>query len=284
VNGTKRGFCQQFASAMAVMLRAVGIPARVAVGFTQGKPDPNDATLWHVHTSDAHAWVEVLFPTYGWLSFEPTPTRINPIAEIYDDPSSPCPTNGTPCTGGGGLNGGSHGNPNARPNGRNVKGGNERLPDVAVPDQVAVPTNRPTFPTGPVVGFLGALLLLALLVIPPGRALRRRVRLRRAGHGPREMILATYDVFDERAADLGWGRRPGETLLEYRARVAASRTLSDGDLERLTALAGAAAYAESDPEPADAAAAANAARATLRDLRNGTPLGRRVLGLYRTSR
>jgi hypothetical protein len=135
-----------------------------------------------------------------------------------------------------------------------------------------------------VLGVLGALLLLAALAIPPFRALRRRLRLRRAGHGPRELILATYDLFDDRAADLGWGRRPGETLREYRARIDDEGRLPDGNLDRLTALAGAAAYGARDPEPGDATAARDAARATLRDLRNSTPLGRRMLGLYRADR
>lgn len=67
----KKGYCEQYATAMAVMLRAVGVPARVAVGFTQGVPD---ATGDYVITShDAHAWVEVPFDKAGWVEFDPTP-------------------------------------------------------------------------------------------------------------------------------------------------------------------------------------------------------------------
>ena len=57
---------------------------------------------------------------------------------------------------------------------------------------------------------------LVLLLVPPVRALRRRVRLRRAAVEPRRLILATYEVFTERAAGIGLGRDPGETLNEYR--------------------------------------------------------------------
>ena len=74
---SRRGFCQQFATAMAIMVRALGYPARVAVGYRSGTL--NDG-VYTVETKDAHAWVEVFFPGYGWLPFEPTPSRTNPIA------------------------------------------------------------------------------------------------------------------------------------------------------------------------------------------------------------
>jgi hypothetical protein len=74
------GYCEYYATAMAVMLRETGIPARVAVGFLPGRvtlePDPangRETTEFTVSTADAHAWVEVLFPGYGWVTFEPTP-------------------------------------------------------------------------------------------------------------------------------------------------------------------------------------------------------------------
>ena len=71
---TKRGYCQHFAGAMALMLRYLGIPARVADGFTSGTYDTQSKT-WTVTDHDAHAWVEVWFRGYGWLPFDPTPGR-----------------------------------------------------------------------------------------------------------------------------------------------------------------------------------------------------------------
>jgi protein-glutamine gamma-glutamyltransferase len=68
----KRGYCQQFAGAMALLLRMGGVPARVAVGFTDGRQDPSTGH-WLVSDQDAHAWVEVWFPHYGWVKFDPTP-------------------------------------------------------------------------------------------------------------------------------------------------------------------------------------------------------------------
>jgi transglutaminase-like putative cysteine protease len=68
------GFCSYYASAMAVMLRSVGVPARVATGFASGEYD--GLTLsYRVPAAAAHAWVEVYFPTYGWIEFEPTSAR-----------------------------------------------------------------------------------------------------------------------------------------------------------------------------------------------------------------
>jgi transglutaminase-like putative cysteine protease len=67
----KQGYCEQYATAMAVMLRAVGVPARVAVGFTQGVPDA--AGDYVINSHDAHAWVEVPFDQAGWVEFDPTP-------------------------------------------------------------------------------------------------------------------------------------------------------------------------------------------------------------------
>jgi transglutaminase-like putative cysteine protease len=70
---TRTGFCQQYATAMAVLVRELGIPARVAVGYQAGTLQDDGTYL--VQSTDAHAWVEVFFEGYGWLQFEPTPGR-----------------------------------------------------------------------------------------------------------------------------------------------------------------------------------------------------------------
>ena len=74
VNETKRGYCQHYAGAMALMLRLLGVPSRVAVGFTSGNYR-QDAKEWVVQDTNAHAWVEVWFPQFGWIPFDPTPGR-----------------------------------------------------------------------------------------------------------------------------------------------------------------------------------------------------------------
>jgi protein-glutamine gamma-glutamyltransferase len=74
VTQTKRGYCQHFAGAMALMLRYLGIPSRVAAGFTSGSYDA-DKHQWTVTDHEAHDWVEVYFPGWGWIPFDPTPGR-----------------------------------------------------------------------------------------------------------------------------------------------------------------------------------------------------------------
>ena len=68
------GYCQHFAGAMALLLRMGGVPARVAVGFTPGKYN-SASHRWSVDDTNAHAWVEAWFPSYGWVRFDPTPSR-----------------------------------------------------------------------------------------------------------------------------------------------------------------------------------------------------------------
>ncbi|MGH9736326.1 MAG: transglutaminase TgpA family protein [Candidatus Acidiferrales bacterium] len=68
----RSGNCEYFAAAMVVMLRAEGVPARYVTGFIQGEyNDVGDDYI--IRESDAHAWVEVYFPGYGWITFDPTP-------------------------------------------------------------------------------------------------------------------------------------------------------------------------------------------------------------------
>ncbi|MBI5822537.1 MAG: transglutaminase domain-containing protein [Chloroflexi bacterium] len=67
----RQGFCNYYASAEVLMLRSIGVPTRLAVGFAQGEPNLQN-TFYTVRERDAHAWPEVYFPRYGWIEFEPT--------------------------------------------------------------------------------------------------------------------------------------------------------------------------------------------------------------------
>ena len=68
-----RGYCQYFASAMGAMLRALGIPTRLVNGFGPGQEGQLKNGQWLITQADAHTWVQVYFPHYGWVNFEPTP-------------------------------------------------------------------------------------------------------------------------------------------------------------------------------------------------------------------
>ena len=67
----RRGFCEQIGTSLVVMLRSLGIPARLAVGYASGERNPFTG-LYEVRAKDAHAWAEVYFPGAGWQAFDPT--------------------------------------------------------------------------------------------------------------------------------------------------------------------------------------------------------------------
>ncbi|HEV2781997.1 MAG TPA: DUF3488 and transglutaminase-like domain-containing protein [Actinophytocola sp.] len=67
---SRAGFCEQYASAMAILARAAGLPSRVAIGYTGGYVIGDYRSIT---TKDAHAWVEIFFPGQGWIMFDPTP-------------------------------------------------------------------------------------------------------------------------------------------------------------------------------------------------------------------
>ena len=73
----QRGFCQNYATAMITMLRSLGIPARLAVGFAPGEWNEGKG-IWEVKAQNYHAWPEVYFPEFGWIEFEPTPADVQP--------------------------------------------------------------------------------------------------------------------------------------------------------------------------------------------------------------
>lgn len=101
---TRAGYCQQFAGAMALLLRMGGIPARVAAGFTPGSYD-SAGHQWVVSDTNAHAWVEAWFPRYGWVRFDPTPAAAPALGGHV-----PLPTIKNPGTGSSGpTNPSAHG-------------------------------------------------------------------------------------------------------------------------------------------------------------------------------
>ena len=177
---TKKGYCQQFSSAMAVLARLLGIPSRVAYGFTAGSP--NGTGTFRVTTHDSHAWPELYFQGYGWLRFEPTPSGTAGQGTAYAPAYSVTPggVSGPP-----GLSTGPASSPGALPTGRatglllppNLRQilGNEGLGGTtAGPGRGAV---SPWEIAGLVVA---ALAVLALIAPWCARLVVRRLRWRRA--------------------------------------------------------------------------------------------------------
>ena len=84
----RRGYCQNYASAMITMLRSLGVPSRLAVGFAPGIYNA-DRDVWVVQAQHYHAWPEVYFPEYGWVEFEPTPPDVQPALDELGIPQQP---------------------------------------------------------------------------------------------------------------------------------------------------------------------------------------------------
>jgi transglutaminase-like putative cysteine protease len=282
---TRTGFCQQFAAAMAILVRELGIPARVVVGF---RPGSQSGDTFTVSTEDAHSWVEVLFPGYGWLPFEPTPGGWrSPLATAgsYLSPETPgaCPPSEPGCAAGGETTAGSGTTGGGltgklqqvefsvrNDSGRGRRGGVE----------TPVPDTGYSIPYRLLFLALLALVALLLITVPIVKAAWRR----RTVHGARDpdaLVLRAYRVFDGEAADLGLGRADGETLAEHRDRLAAVVPFSDGHLERLTMAAIRAAYSGRPTTEGEARDALRDARTAIRDIRSDAGLVRRLRGVYR---
>ena len=156
------------------MLRTLGFPTGSPWGTPRGRPMARERGASPRRT--LHAWVEVQFPTYGWLAFEPTPERTNPIAQAYLSPTSEgCTGRKLPgrraAVGRQGL--GARSGP-AVP-GRGSPNGTLGIAATAVPARPGRRERR--FPTGRVLLGLTALALLGAVLVPPAKLLRRRLRL-----------------------------------------------------------------------------------------------------------
>jgi transglutaminase-like putative cysteine protease len=82
----QEGYCDYFSTAMVVLARAAGLPARLVIGYASGEYDPSQAR-YIVTEADAHAWVEIYFPEYGWVEFEPT-SGLPPILRPGQTPTN----------------------------------------------------------------------------------------------------------------------------------------------------------------------------------------------------
>lgn len=216
----REGYCEQFAGSMAVMARIIGIPSRVAIGFASG--DQIAPGVFRVTTKHAHAWVELYFPGYGWLPFEPTPRSEVTSLPPYTTPAALDPT-ATPT---------ASPQPSVRPS---------VSPTASVDPRLGREEGGPTT-TAPVRGGNRTKLWIVLAVVlaffaglPGGAALKRAFRRRKAA-GPRGLAVSHYMDFVDWCASARLPKRPGETPAEYAARLAAQAAPAEGPLKDLAAL------------------------------------------------
>jgi hypothetical protein len=205
----RSGFCQWYATTMTVFLRERGVPARYVEGYLQGTPDASDPRKRTVKSSDGHAWVQVYFPNFGWVDFDPTgspdrqaPPRLAPI------PSGEPLASGTP-----------------RPSGSGsiVPG----LPTIPrdIDEGAGGSVNRP--PQGPnAVGLFITIAVLLTVVVGALAAVAYR-------RGPRGPVSAddAYGSISRLAARLGFGPRPTQTVYEYAGALADELPMVRPELE-----------------------------------------------------
>jgi transglutaminase-like putative cysteine protease len=218
----RKGFCIQFSSAMAVMARTLGIPARIGVGFLPGRPG---AGAWRsVLLTDAHAWPELYFEGTGWVRFEPTPASRSGAAPSWAQPATASATGD-----GGTAAAGSVGSANAAEQGASDAKTRQLEREEALPrtspdgstpaDAVTGATSTTTAAVPWRLVAAGAGILLLLLLVPATAVLGRRRRRRRA-RDPRALVEAAWYDLAERVGDLGVVIPSGATPRQLAALVA----------------------------------------------------------------
>lgn len=190
----REGYCEQFATSMAMMARIVGIPSRVAVGFLPGKRTEGDT--WEVSIHDMHAWPELFFAGLGWVRFEPTPSTVTgtppswtlPQSESPSDEETSAPTD----------------EPSADASDESVAPSAE-----ASDDPLAVDTETgSSWGRNLLVAGIG-LLVLVVLAAPATLRVRRRVARLDGGAAPEELVEDAWAELRDTVIDYGGTWPPG---------------------------------------------------------------------------
>ncbi|HSM39003.1 MAG TPA: transglutaminase-like domain-containing protein, partial [Candidatus Limnocylindrales bacterium] len=198
------GYCEYYATTMAVLARTLGIPSRVAVGYTPGTRvdapggrDAGDQSFYQVREENAHAWAEIYFPGYGWERFESTMT-IDPIVRPRGAPVGPVPGRSPGAIPGQSLSPDDFGNISSLPSTQ------------PVPNGFRPGEQGPPIETRGVNLLLISAIVLAVIGVAAWRLRRSRRRLRFLAPGERQWFRLAL------AADrAGVAQRPNETIYEY---------------------------------------------------------------------
>lgn len=272
------GYCEQFAGSFAAMARSIGLPARVAVGFTPGDPDPTRPGTWIVRGEHAHAWPEVYISGFGWVLFEPTPGRGAPGAGytgVEEDQeggaAEPTSTEGSITTTTVASS------PTPSPDGGVLidEFGNGAVSGTST-------TAPPPATGGGVFGQarwvlpgLLALGLLYVLVLLTAKPVRRVLRRRRARTERQQVDLAWREALESLAV-LGIEAEPSETPTEFAGRVRRRSRVDAGGLGELAELATEARYAAGHDMPGAGEQARGTATAVLEAVKDQTTVGQRL--------
>lgn len=269
----RAGYCEQFAASFAAMARAVGVPTRVAVGFTEGERSDNRPELFTVRGANAHAWPEVYFSGIGWVPFEPTPGRMSPGSTAWTTleedaaPTDPVDEAEDPLD----------------------------AADAAIPPELE--PQLPEFDTGSgnvgaqsdsgfrvplplAVLLIVATILLGWVALISGAAwLRRSVRHRAvAGDAAARIDLAWQEAV-EALSRRGRAPHASETRSEYAARVATTTPSVAVDVVTLATRSSQARYSGLEPNDDDVTTAGQLSRTVVRATTRHLPWYRRLLAL-----
>ena len=201
----RKGYCEQFATAMAMMARVAGIPSRVSVGFLPGH---QNGDRWAVNIRDMHAWPELYFAGYGWVRFEPTPASITGAAPPWSVPDT----------------GSGNDEPTVGPSQSSSAGPSQTAAPTVVPSQQPGGTGgkrQATLARMLVGGGIG-LLVLVILAAPATIRIRRRTGRYADDVTPEEQVESAWAEIRDTVLDYGgsWpegspraiGREIGEQL------------------------------------------------------------------------
>lgn len=223
----KKGYCEYFATAMTMMLRTMGIPARYVLGYLPGQQQEDGS--WRVDRGAAHAWVEVYFPRYGWVEFDPTPGNAENGQTPTDLPAGGPRPSGDP---------GDFGFP---------QGPDKLQPCLEGTDCTDDGNSNVTPPTGPSSGPTpGGLLPLMLVsgLVLVAAALAAWAAWRRVPSSQPELA---YSGISRLASRLGYGPRPSQTTYEYTARLVELVPVARSDLELIATAKVEAVYGRRPP-------------------------------------
>jgi transglutaminase-like putative cysteine protease len=208
----KSGYCVHFASAMALMARSLGIPARVAEGYLPGTSTggtANSPGVYTVTSDDLHAWPELYFAGVGWVPFEPTVGR--GTIPSYTRPEA-LPNQTVPTTAPGATS------------------APHRLVPTDPANVAGAANTTPPSPLQPVLSGAGVALLIVAVLLTPAllRRMRRRARLRRLSESWGG-AATVWDELRDTARDLGWSAPDTETPRVFARRIAAAVAGTPGE-------------------------------------------------------
>ncbi len=237
----RRGYCQQFAFAMAVLARLLGIPSRVAVGYTEGRYAGHHR--WVVTTADAHAWPELYFQGVGWLRFEPTPSGAAGQATATDPAYTLPPLLAVP-TQTGSSTAPSAGLPQGKPSAGNSG-------TIAKLEHLAGAAGAGKSPASALpIGLLVAAAVLVLMLITPRslRSLSRGRRWRAAAGDSQRAHAAWLELLDDLTDhQMAWSASESPRALSRR--VAGVLRLEPAEADALTRISRAEERARYAREP-----------------------------------